>query len=431
LLISQIVRELFTDEIPEAELKALTERLQMHLMPSGDLIMISLFFVEHVLPHLGAGPGWMLTILRDRSWVNPESGEARNRVTVKGGYAEIAGWLGSERPLTIYEWLNGKQKNFLPSRESDGGKKPNPKAGKFLNSPLRVYLREVTGQKAVSFRDDPRQFDVLLDEIPQEIMTAIVLQKRPCLYGNDSIAITEVSDDLYAIDSIGFTQLSDDLYAIDSIAITQLADDLYANGRVFKLLNSLKPALKTPLKPTTPENGKKLEEAQKGVVDEKWDLCSLFRANSVSRKKQKQLFDCGASEQAFASWILYGYTPAGRGLTDLVGNAIQNTISSPNSGAGGICDLLAEYGPTKLASLLTDSIRGAMVADNGFLSAFGHLSITQKQELLMRLGQKQVDVQKRIPAYPIYEKPTSPDIHIRELLQNRAGKPNFKNVREA
>jgi hypothetical protein len=294
-----------------------------------------------------------------------------------------------------------------------------------------VYVREVTDQRVASFRDGSREFEVLLDEIPQEIMTAIVLQKRPHLYGSDSIAITEVSDDLYGIVSIGFTELADDLYGTDSIALTELADDLYGNGRVFKLLSSLKPALKTPLKPTTLENGKKLEEPQESVVDDKWDLSSLFHANSVSRKKQKQLFDCGATELAFASWILYGYTLAGRGLTDLVGNAIQNTLSSPDTGAGGICDLLAGYGPTKLASLLTDSLRGAMVADNSFLSAFGHLSITQKQELLLRLGQKQVEIQKRIPAYPVYEKPALPDIQIRDLLQSRAGKPNFKNVRES
>jgi hypothetical protein len=443
----------------------------------------------------------MLTILRDRCWVNPENGETRNRVMVKGGYAEIAGWLGSDRPLTVYEWLNGKHKSYLLSKNSDNGKKPNPKAGKFINSPLRIYIREVVGQKAVSFRDDPREFDVLLAEIPQEIMAAIVLQKRPCLYGIDSIAITEVADglygtdsigvtevadglygtdsivvtevadDLYGIDSIGFTEVAHDLYGIDSIAVTELAHDLYGTGRVFKLLSSFKPALKTLIKTTTVNSGNLetlLPEMQKPVVvvdkdfktkpteivdtlepacvdsssatlqspeepetenhvgNDPWDLSTLFRANGVSQKKHKQLLNSGVVGSAFVSWILYGYTPEGKGLTNLVGNAIQSTLDSPETGAGGICDILAGYGPAKLTSLLADNIRGTALTDRRFLSAVGQLSIPQKQGLLLRLGLNPADIPERIESVPVYDRPASPEspftdpAQIHELLRSRS-----------
>jgi hypothetical protein len=416
--VSQIIRELFSDDIPEANLKALTERLQMHLMPPGDLVMISLFFVEHVLPHLGAGPGWMLTILRDRCWVSPENGETRRRATVKGGYAEIAGWLGLERPLTVYEWLNGRHKSYLLSRESESGKKPNPKAGKFINSPLRVYLREVTGQKATNFREGQREFEILLEEIPPEIMAAIVAQKRPHLYGSDSIAPTELANDLYGIVSIGFTELADDLYGNDSIALTELSDDLYGNGRVFKLLSSLKPALKTLLKTTAAESfetpSSKMQKTV--VVDKDWDLSSLFRANSVSAKSQRRMREAKVHATAFVSWILYGYTATGRGLTGLVGNAIRNVLES-NSGAGGVCDTLAGYGPGKLTNLVAESLRGALITDQDFVSAFGGLTSVRKQELLARLGGQAVEVPEQKPDLPSVHKTT---VTPEEAEQNRA-----------
>ena len=98
LSVRALLRDLFKDELADGLLDSLASALQAHIMPQNDLIVISLFFIEHVLPHLDAGPGWMLTLLRDMCYVNPESGETRNRVTVKGGYAEIAGWLGMSRP---------------------------------------------------------------------------------------------------------------------------------------------------------------------------------------------------------------------------------------------------------------------------------------------------------------------------------------------
>ncbi|MCX6066933.1 MAG: hypothetical protein NT121_14455 [Chloroflexi bacterium] len=430
MAVGRIVRDLFAEELPEMELNALAERLRIHLMPPGDLVMISLFFVEHVLPHLGAGPGWMLTILRDRCWVNPENGETRNRVTVKGGYAEVAGWMGLERPLTVYEWLNGKHRKMLPAKGEHGekGQKPNPKAGQYLNPGVRMYVREANRSKALAFNAGQREFEVLLDEIPAEIVSAAILGQPLFPFENDP--------SLYANCSIGLTRIADDFYATCSLDFTRIAEDLYALCRVFTLLSSFKPALKTLLKPT-PENSEKSEAStpglQKPVVVDQWDLGLLFRANGVSRKKQQQLFASGATGLAFASRLLYGYTLAGKGLTDLVGNAIQSTLSNPEAGAGGICDLLAEHGPTKLATWLTDSLRGATVAAPGFPSALDHLSATQKQELLMRLGQKSVEIQERLPVYepPLFGLRHVADRQIRNVLQERAGKANSKNGKGA
>ena len=64
LTVRRIVHDLFADELPIAELDAFAERLHLHLMPPGDLLMITLFFVEHILPHLGEGQGWLARMPR-------------------------------------------------------------------------------------------------------------------------------------------------------------------------------------------------------------------------------------------------------------------------------------------------------------------------------------------------------------------------------
>src|SRR6185436_4056921 len=137
--------------------------------------------LEHILPHLGAGRGWMLTLLRDMCYTNHETGESRNRVTVKGGYAEITNWLGMSRPLTIYEWLRGKKKNEIPV--------------------LRIYTCEVPKEeKQLDFDSQPRVFDVLLEEIPRELLEIALTIP---VHENDSIAITRLSESVHANVSIG------------------------------------------------------------------------------------------------------------------------------------------------------------------------------------------------------------------------------------
>lgn len=66
--------------IPEgqrAQFQELLDRLAHHLMPSKDLIFLTHYFVSHWLPRLGTGPGWFVTLMRDRGYVNQRTGEVR------------------------------------------------------------------------------------------------------------------------------------------------------------------------------------------------------------------------------------------------------------------------------------------------------------------------------------------------------------------
>jgi hypothetical protein len=359
--VAEIVRYLFSGELPASQLEAFAERLRMHLMPQNDQIVISLFFLEHILPHLGAGPAWMYILLRDRCYEGQD--EQRDICTVTGGYAEIASWLGISRSMTVYEWMNGRY----------GKKAKEP--GKLRHPVTLAYLTNLDKERAESFSHSPRTFRVLLNDIPPEIIQAAI----------------ESDEEAYADCSIVFTRFAYDPYAICSIVFTRFADDLYAICRVFKLFNSLnnpKTLLKTtPLIP--PQEKKKSRHKEKTGVGSMtyWDLNHLLTINVASPQKRNALRKAGASGETFAAWLLYAYTPAGAGLHDSSGvsNAIARTLESPRGGPGWPANALAKLSPYKLKALLEKDLEGEIVDDENYLAAFSTLEDQAKEELRQRL----------------------------------------------
>jgi len=155
ITVMRLVLELFDGQLAEAQLKALAQRLHHRIMPPNDQIIITHFFVENLLPLLGPGPAWMLTLLRDRCYLNRETGEYRNRVTVPGGWSEIAGWMGLKRPMTVWRWLHESRKTEQASKEPL----------------LNAYVRELdNGKQSNSFNNASRIFEVTQDEIPLGIL---------------------------------------------------------------------------------------------------------------------------------------------------------------------------------------------------------------------------------------------------------------------
>ena len=159
--IMRLIMELFLNELSEDQLKAHAQRLHHHIMPPNDQIIITHFFVENLLPLLGPGPSWMLTLLRDRCYINRETGENRNQVIVSGGWSEIANWLGLNRPKTVWEWLHGNQKG------SNDDNPPRPK-----NPYLRLFLKEMIreNERQSSFDHASRSFIVVQEEIPADFL---------------------------------------------------------------------------------------------------------------------------------------------------------------------------------------------------------------------------------------------------------------------
>jgi hypothetical protein len=392
LSVRALLRNLFKDELAEGLLDSLASALQAHLMPQNDLIAISLFFIEHVLPHLDAGPGWMLTLLRDMCYVNPESGETRNRVTVKGGYAEIAGWLGMSRPRTVWDWFN----------EKNGPKHEQP--GMLKNPVVRVFMREMPGAKSEDFARSPRSFEVLLEDLPHEILEAALTDNFAGLTsGRDatfSIGMTRFAGHRDATFSIAMTPLAHYLDATFTIVVTLLAHHHDATCIVKSSL-TLKPnplALKTQPSPEGESEPESAAGKSGGMGNMAfWDFDFLIQNNSVNPggkiKMLKANKDFGRSiadlSGGFVSWLLYAYSPTGAKVSDPVALAVKRLCENVNAGAGGDFNRLAKLTPYALRALFDADMAGIDPGDSleaGIYKLnFHDLQPIYKQELYRRL----------------------------------------------
>ena len=397
LSVRTLLRDLFKDKLADGLLDSLASALQSHLMPQNDLIVISLFFIEHVLPHLDAGPGWMLTQLRDMCYVNPESGETRNRVTVKGGYAEIAGWLGMSRPRTIWDWLNEKNS----PKHSEPGMLKNPV--------VRVFMREVSGPKSEDFARSPRTFEVLIEDLPHEILEA-ALTDTGLTVGHDAtfmIGMTPLADHVDPTFSIVVTSFAYYLDTTFMMVVTLLAHHHDATCIVKSFL-TLKPNAQT-LNPLTPNPQPSQEmigpvetqpqSCKSGKVGNMafWDFDFLTSNNSVNPGgrinllKTNKKFGRSISDLStgFVSWLLYAYSPAGSKVSDPVGLAIKRLCENVSAGAGGDFNRLAKLNPYALRALFDADIAG--LDPNESLEAgiytlnFHGLQPIHKHELYRRL----------------------------------------------
>ena len=396
LTVRTLLRELFKDELSDRLLDSLASALQAHIMPQNDLIVISLFFIQHVLPHLDAGPGWMLILLRDMCYENPQNGEVRNRVRVKGGYAEIAGWLGMSRPMTIWEWLHGKDKGIF--------KKPI----------LRIYTREVEKEKELGFEISERIFDVLIEDIPHQLLELALIQNdihaffntenRP-IHATFSIGFTQLAEDNHANCTIAVTQFTHSIHATCIIAVTPFAHPGHATCIVKSSLTlkpnplTLNPLTLNPQPLQEPENKAAPATSKSGRVGNMafWDFDFLMSNNSVNPGSKVNLLKTNkkfgrgiASLSAgFVSWLLYAYSPVGSKISDPVGLAVKRLCENVSAGAGGDFNRLAKLTPHALKSLFDADMANMDIDESQeagiYKLNFHDLQAIHKQELYRRL----------------------------------------------
>ena len=348
--VTKLVHELFGGgDLPKELLDSLASAIQNHIMPEGDVIVITEYFLRHILPHIGAGQGWMLTLLRDMCFVDTETGESRNRVTVKGGYAEIADWLGMSRPRTIWDWLNEK----YPPKHAE--------AGKYKNPITRIYVNEIVkDEPMLDFEGQSRTFEVLLEEIPQEFLEIAVTNPNDAIF---SIAMTRFSEAVDALFSIGMTRFSYPDDALFSIGLTRFSESIDATFRVLSSLtlktNSYN-SFKTTTTSSDTENEKRDSPDTVVAVDvsslpSAWGLDWFFKINKTSQKMKTMLHEAGATGNALVSWMLYACStdPASKKLDDPYGFALSQLIEYPEEGKNENFDKLADLPPRVLVGMLS------------------------------------------------------------------------------
>ena len=360
-------------ESQKGQLQELADKLAHRLMPPKDLIFLTHYFVTHWLPKLGSGPGWFVTLLRDRGYINTRTGEFRDEVILSGGYFEAARCLGLKRVKTIWEWLR--------------------------NLEVSNFVKEI-GREEGAWEDAPRRFKVCLGEpmteVDQKYATESLESRlngandthRTEQEGNligasdihnsmdaSPIGASDTHKEAHSAIPIGASDTHDgacDIHKPGATGTLPGAFDTHMHGasdtldwRNWHSLNTLALGLNhenntstTPGARSNSEEDEIHEDDILGVVGLKWDLNDLLDRNRVSAKNQELLVENGLRAQAFVSWLLYATSPNGNGIRDPIAHTVSRLIPDPSRGAGGTFDQLANLPANELADLLIREVNG-------------------------------------------------------------------------
>ena len=401
----QDVLQAVCGSIPEsqrAQFQELADKLAQHLMPPKDLVFLTHYFVSHWLPRLGPGPGWFVTLMRDRGYINQRTSEVRDEILLSEGYAEVARWLGLKRVKTVWEWLRTDK--------------------------VSTFVRE-TGREIGTWEDAPRRFKVCLGEPMTESDQTRANESLSALgIGVDNIHSTQNGNDLVGANdthsndaypnSVGASDTHREYpsaYLIGAIDTHNGAPDIHkpgasdiqdgvgdthrdgANGildwRDWHSLNTLALGLNhNKTTSTTTDAGFESDSVapsdrpEEGVVGMEWNLSDLFVRNRISAKNQKLLLENGLRVQAFVSWLFYAASSGGNGIRDPIAHTVSRLIPDPTHGAGGAYDQLAGLPAYELADLLTRELNGQSPWNQAWRKVMQGAQRIRLQSLAQQLG---------------------------------------------
>ena len=283
-----------------SDLQTAAEKLHRKVISGFGTILVTHYFLEQVIPQTGLTPpqAWLVTLLRDRCFTNPQTGEVRDEVLVRGGYPELADWLGIARPKTIWEWIRdgkGAVGAFIAVQSLHAGDEPDA---------LRLKVR--------------------LDE--------------PLFDGaSDTIRMAQMSLANGGDDTINLAQMTPLDGAVDT--------DEWRKWHSIKLLNTDSSTYKTH-STTSPEPV---------AVPENWNLQKLLVQNNAHPRVTKELLAKNVSVQRFLSWILFACSPSGKNISSPISFAISSLRQDESRGAGKIYEFLAALYPAELIELIRRS----------------------------------------------------------------------------
>ncbi len=102
------------------------------------------YFVTRIIQdlHLSTDQAALVLAVRYRCYANPLTGEVVNLLSVRGGYAELASWIGLSRPKSIWEWVSGYSRKAV-GRSADG----TVKTTNVRKNGIPGFLQDVSAQQ--------------------------------------------------------------------------------------------------------------------------------------------------------------------------------------------------------------------------------------------------------------------------------------------
>ena len=424
-----------------AQFQDMAEQLAQYLIPPNDLVFLTHYFVTHWLPKLGPGAGWLVTLLRDRGYINPRTGEIRDEVFLSGGYAEAADRLGSKRVKTIWEWLKSSAvTNFLQEiwRET-GSWEDAPRRFKVcLGEPLteadQKRAGQVLGIQYIGASGTHSEAGEVISVGASGIHNGGNGTHRPGAVGihsgasgthNGGNGTHSEAGEVKPIGASGIHSGASGTHSEDPVGADGIhnggngththgangtpvggngtpigADDIHRHGasgtldwREWHSFNSLTPGFKHPENTSTTSTGSSSfddevpnDPINKKVVGGGWILTDLLSLNRISTKNQELILGKGVTAQTFISWLLYAASQGGSGIREPIGHAVSRLIQDPSQGAGGVFERLAGLPANELIDLLTREMIGASPWNTDWGTAMADAPRTRLRALADQLG---------------------------------------------
>jgi hypothetical protein len=310
------------DDIP-ADLFEAAEALENRLMSAFGKVIITHHFLQVVAPSLDLTQAqmWAIISLRDHRYYDHEKKAQFDYIIVKNGIKTLA------------EWSGVSLKSF----------------GRWMDNPVFGSLV----QKVDIEPGQDEYFDSLIASGGE--VYRLRGDEPPLWFEEDGDALIPHWTKRYAgLDKvIGGSGQSDrrswtKRYAEWDKVIGGIGQgDRCLNNLIKPHLNPSNPHKALPTTPESKISGKTSPSAQGGGG---WDMPSLLKLNPVSNKKIKDQILKKGDPAAFVSWILYGYSPEGKGIDSPSNLAISNIASEPRQGAKAIY--------MQIAKLDLDVLRG-------------------------------------------------------------------------
>jgi hypothetical protein len=382
------------------EVTTMADQLAIHLMPPQDLIVISHYFLKNWIQQLGAGPAWLITLLRDECYLGKD--EIRNSVWVQGGNTKIARMLGLKQrgAITISEWLPPLPDSQFERKLREPTTKDPQKIKAYQERVRRreakrtligLFLNRSNHQDGVNGTAWEFQISLLEPLTPEhqaqyDFTTGIIkdffetdeLTMLKNLLGNYAYATSDYADaaDDYAIATVSRESISRMQQAItrlqsngNAIAANNYADET-EQLRVRDALNTLN-HFKLPVRKLienlngknsinlttvdTWQNSDQNDFSGTLVVEElseEWDLNNLLATSQLHPGTREKLKKLNIEPWILISHMLYAHSQNAINVKDpmaIVGSAI---LKDPSRGYGDPYDILAQMAPRELASLI-------------------------------------------------------------------------------
>jgi hypothetical protein len=315
------------------DLQASAETLHRKIISAFGTILISHYFLETVIPNAGLTPaqGWLVVLMRDHCYFNNSTGEMRDEVLVRGGYAELAGWLGLNRPKTIWEWIRdeqGPESAFLcvlPGEDRDDVDSVR----------LRVRMEEPIFHGASG--------------------TISAAQMAPMEGASDTIRNgangTHTMAEMAPLEGARGTNSWREWHGLKHLNTSRITSEKITPTTQDDLVAAVPSPCPAGIMPAGLRKG--------GTMPPRWVLRRLLIHSRVHPKVLKELLEKNASVKAFVSWLLYACSPAGSGIQSPLAYALASLRDFPEHGAGGAYDQLASLPPAELIQLVRWSIKRA------------------------------------------------------------------------